>query len=82
VELPLPLDERECPQILSIQVKQIERDEYTGGFSEEQVLEDRTAFSVNARDLPTEHGVLNLQVFRDPSSEFGESPKDVSIAGN
>jgi len=47
--LSLSLDERQCPQIFSIQIEQVKSDEYTGGLSEEQIFENWPALAVNAR---------------------------------
>jgi hypothetical protein len=46
------------------------------------VENDGLAFSINARSLAIEHRRFNLQVFSDPSGEFGESTKDVSVSRN
>jgi hypothetical protein len=51
-------------------------------FSEEEILEDWPAFSVDAGDLAVQKGIVNLQMFSNPSGELGESPEDVSIAGD
>jgi hypothetical protein len=49
---------------------------------EKQVLEDRPAFSVYTGNLAVDYSVLHLQMFGEPGSEFGKTPKDIPIAGN
>jgi len=78
--LSLSLDQWHGSQIFSVEVEQIECDNDARRFSQEQTLEDWPAFSINAGDLPIEHGGFNLQVFSDPGGEFSESAEDVSVA--
>jgi hypothetical protein len=79
-EVVASLDQRQGSQIFSVEVEQIECDKDARRFSQEQILEDWPAFSINAGDLPIEHGGFNLQVFSDPGGEFSESTEDVSVA--
>src|SRR5262249_44424443 len=73
-------DERQRAQILSVEVQEIERDEYTGRFPEQQILEDGSTFAVDAGDLSVEHGIFNSHVFGDPGGEFSEPSKHISVA--
>jgi len=65
---------------LPVQVEQIEGDEYTGRFSEQQVLEDRPAFSVDAGDLAIKYVVFDLQMFNDPGCQISKTAKYISIS--
>jgi hypothetical protein len=78
-ELSLSLDQRQGSQVFSIQIEQIKRDKDTRRFSEEQILEDRPALSIDACNLAIEHGLFNVHVFRDPSGEFSKPSKCVPI---
>jgi hypothetical protein len=69
-------------KVFSIQVKQVECDEHTLPFSENQVSEGRPAGFVEACNLAVEHRAFDSKMQSDPGSQFRESPEDVSISGD
>jgi len=80
--LSLSLDQWQRSEILSVQVEQIECNEDTGRFSEQQILGDRSAFAIDARNLAVEHGIFDLQVCRDPDGEPSETAKRIPVSGD
>jgi hypothetical protein len=48
----------------------------------QQVPKNRAASFVDASNLAIEHGVFNLQIFRDPRGQLSESMKDIRISGD
>ena len=58
------------PEILSIQVQQVECEEQSFPTPEQQIIEHRTTRAINASDLAIDDGILDAQVPADPLREI------------
>ena len=54
---PLPLDEREAPQVATVESEAIERDEAGGGTAVEERIEQRSPVVIETDDLAVEDRV-------------------------
>jgi hypothetical protein len=77
-----PLDERQPAKILSVQVQQVECEEQAFPPPEQQVVEHRPAWVIDAGDLAIDDGILDAQVLADPLREILEIAEGVAIPGN
>lgn len=76
----LTIDERQRPQVFSVQVQQIKRYEHALATTEQQVSKHGPTGIVNARNLPIKDSAFDFEVLRDPSGEIGETVKGIPIA--
>jgi hypothetical protein len=68
------------PQVLTVQIKQIERNENTLAVPEDQITKRRSAGFIETANLTIENGALDFQVFRNPGGELGEAMEGVAVS--
>jgi hypothetical protein len=74
-----PFDQGPWPEILAVQVQQVERKEQAFPPTEHQVIEYRSARIIDSGDLTVDDGILDAQVLSDPLCQFFEVAESVPI---
>jgi hypothetical protein len=76
------LNEWQRPEILSVQIQQIECDEDALPLSEKQIAKRRPARIIEAANFAIEHGAINAEMFSNPRGKLRETMERIPISRN
>jgi hypothetical protein len=74
-----PLDQRQRPQVLAVEKKQVEGEEDAFPSAEQQIVEHGTARVIDAGNLAIDDGILDAQIPADPLRQVFEVAERIPI---
>src|SRR5262249_23702614 len=78
----LSFNQRQDPEILSIQIKEIEREEHTLPFPKQQISKCWPARFIDTGNFVIEDRAFNFDVFHDPIGKLAKTAEGISVSGN